>query len=553
MDQKSIGNPSGFRLEKIGFEEMPGQSPLFLDFLAKESTHSRKFWPNKNKRLEEFSESVLAHYRTDRDELCDALFKLNRSYGAAEKTLRNIDVLKDQGTVAVVTGQQAGLFSGPAYTIYKALSAVRIAEELSSQGIKAVPVFWIASEDHDFEEISSATFIDADKEPFRVSVSRLDEYEGKAVDSIPLPSDVSSLINDLRSKIKPTNWTENLLAKLEDAFRPGRGIGKAFGCLLADLLRDFGIIFVNPMDLGIRKLSRPVMVEAAKRSLEIAKSIGERNKEIEAEGFHSQVLVEDGFFPMFRFSNEGKRLALKESAGMLVSKDGSFEVPKDQFVNEIEQMPEIASPNALLRPVVQDYVLPTVCYVGGAAEISYFAQNSVIYEILGRPVTPIRHRNAFTVFESRHSRTLKAYDIGFESLSNGYAALLEAVTARNIAPGMFKRFESLQESVSSGMKDLQDAFEGTDPGLAENARKRLSKMLWHVEALKRKYVRAEAVRDQDRRRRIADLCSSGYPFGSLQERTLSFVHMINIFGPAALDSVYLGIDPDGDEHKVLFL
>src|ERR1043166_4152244 len=147
---------AGLRVENISFDQIPQQSKLFLDYL-RDPAALRRFYPEAVQHHSDLAarrDHVLASYQTDRASLCAALERMNINWGASEKTLQHIARLSEPDCIAIVTGQQAGLFSGPLYTIYKALSAIKLAECLTQRGVKAVPIFWIASEDHDFEEVA---------------------------------------------------------------------------------------------------------------------------------------------------------------------------------------------------------------------------------------------------------------------------------------------------------------------------------------------------------------------------------------------------------------
>src|SRR2546423_10609058 len=178
----------GLRVENIPFDQIPQQSKLFLDYL-RDPVSLRRFYPEVVKHhydLPDRRDHVLAHYQTDRARLCAALESMNRNWGASEKTLQHIARLRESDCLAVVTGQQAGLFSGPLYTIYKALSAIKLAECLTQRGVKAVPVFWIASEDHDFEEAATAEFINRDCRLSSVSVAAAIHRDGLPVGAVRL-------------------------------------------------------------------------------------------------------------------------------------------------------------------------------------------------------------------------------------------------------------------------------------------------------------------------------------------------------------------------------
>ena len=227
----STPEQAGLRVETIPFDQIPQHSRLFLDYL-RDPLALRRFYPEAVRHHFELSERrdrVLANYQTDRTALCDALERLNRGWEASKETLANIDLLRSADCIAVVSGQQAGLFGGPLYTIYKALSAIKLAECLSQRGIKAAPVFWIATEDHDFEEVASASFIDRDCRLATVSVSTQIHSEGSPVGHAILDDSISGTVDKLMQSLPATEFSDELGQLLREAYRPGQKFGDAFG------------------------------------------------------------------------------------------------------------------------------------------------------------------------------------------------------------------------------------------------------------------------------------------------------------------------------------
>ncbi|MDH3493707.1 MAG: bacillithiol biosynthesis cysteine-adding enzyme BshC [Acidobacteriota bacterium] len=555
MNLEAVANPQGLRLETVSFSQMPLQSELFLGFLDPSFPYTSNFWPNRDIPLTDFAGTALERYETDRDELCDALLSENKGYGASTKTLGNIERLRREDGVAVITGQQAGLFTGPAYTVYKALSAVRIATDLCRKGLNAVPVFWIASEDHDFEEISIASFRRADGGIWNAKISAENSELGKPVGDIQIPARIADVLKSLSAELGVTRFSEETHAALKSSYRRGASLSSAFGRLMTVLLGRYGIVFVNPMNPGIRRLSAPIAAEAVERSNDVRNALYEQNQLLLDKGFHCQVKVEDGFLPLFAISAEGKRKSLIEDlgSGLIRAKGQSLEYTKPELLDLIRSAPESVSPNALLRPVIQDFVFPTVCYVGGAAEISYFAQNVSIYEVLERPVTPVRHRNGFTLLEPRHRRTLERYGLTVADLFRGFEAVLAVIADREADSQTVTLLDEISERFGTSLDELAERFTAKDPGLADSAEKRKKKILWHISALKQKFLRAEATRDSDMIRRLEDLFETAMPGGVLQERKLSFVDILYRNGPNSLDWVFEAVSTEGNEHKCLYL
>lgn len=544
------------RVESVSFAELPDQSRLFLEYL-RSSSGVKKYYPNVTDsplKIGDFASEVLANYKTDREQLCDALMEINRQAGASAKTLENIDLLRDTDSVAVVTGQQAGLFTGPLYTIYKALSAIKLADELNKNGTNAVPVFWIATEDHDFDEVAEVYVTNKNGEPARLRYKPGKFTESASVGGIKLDASITAFIDDLISQLPQTEFSPSVRDLLESAYNKQSGFGEAFGKTLAALFANYGLVVIDPLHEKIKQLAAPIYGRAIKKSDEIVSAIQDRTKELVADGFHMQVLVEDDYYPLFWHDDTGKRMALRKVS------DGVYRVKGDRrefTTSELESLalrePGRFSPGVMLRSVVQDYLLPTICYFGGSAEIAYFAQNGAAYGILKRPVTPIFHRQSFTIVESRQRRTLEKMGWKLGSLFVGREQATIVAAEKILSPEMADLFTDVEAKVNTELDRLEKQLSSSDPTLATNLATRRRKIIYHIAALRRKALASELKKDETMRRQIDDLFNSLVPNGGLQERTLNVFSFINKHGFALLDLLYNSIDLNDKNTRIIYL
>ena len=550
----SNGNVT-LRAESIPFSQIPGQSKLFLQY-QQDPLSLRKFYPSVVASHSEISEripTVLANYTTDRDALCNALEDINRATRSGEKTFENISLLRDDDCVAVITGQQAGLFAGPLYTIYKALSAVRAAECLRGRGFKAVPVFWVATEDHDFAEVAETFVLNARSELTRFE-SAAPHFENEPVGAVTLDDSVARTLSALFESLSQTEFTSELRDTLARAYSSGEKFGTACGEFLAALSGDHGLIIVDPLHRGLKRLAGPIYQEAVLRSRAIVDALLDRNADLEAAGYAPQVSISDDYFPLFWHTKDDQRLALRWTPkGTLKAKGTGQELTLEELCSTAEKEPWRLSPSVVLRPVVQDYLFPTVCYFGGAAEIAYFAQNSEVYRCLDRPVTPILHRQSFTVVEAKHERTMKKYGIELRDLFTGLDELLPQIVDEHIDQKTAATFAEVEESINAQLNRLDRELNNIDPTLAANLATRRRKIIYHIAALQKKFRRFEINKDETVRRRIESLFVSVFPNGGLQERTLNVAYFLNQYGPHFVDWMYRATDLDDRSHRVIYL
>jgi len=547
---------SNLRFETVDFAAIPAQSKLFLKYQS-DPLSLRKYYPNAvASHIEVISHAgkVLKAYKTDRQRLCAILADQNRDFGAGPKTFENVTLLQRDDTVAVLTGQQAGLFTGPLYTIYKALSAIKMATCLRQRGQNAVPVFWAATEDHDFDEISQSVLLDSSGEAVTAKVTEDDRLQGNSVGTISIPESFATELNALLNSLPDSEFKAEVAARLKDTWNPGAKIGKAFCSHVQSLFESYGLIVVDPMDPELKKLAAPIYTEAVRRSDETVEALVERSADLKTDGFEPQVLVTPDYFPLFYHTDDGVRRSVRRKQdGTYRLTDTNTDISKDELIRIASVEPERFSPGVMLRPVVQDYLFPTICYFGGGAEISYFAQNSEVYRILERPATTILHRQSYTIVEAKHARTLEKYDLEFTDLFAGFESVLPEIVERFVNPSTSRLFADAEEDINIELNRLDQEISKIDPTLAANLAKRRSKILYHISAVRNKFHRVQIERDEVVNRQLRSLFSSLLPAGQLQERTLNVETFASRYGLYFIDWIYASVDLEERGHRLLYL
>ncbi|HXX43514.1 MAG TPA: bacillithiol biosynthesis cysteine-adding enzyme BshC [Candidatus Acidoferrales bacterium] len=457
----------------------------------------------------------------------------NRNLGSGGEiesaTARNLDRLAS-GAVAIVTGQQAGLFSGPAYTFYKALTVIRCAEEVTRRGIDAVPVFWLATEDHDLAEINHSYWCT------RNGLARYElppEDSGRRVGEIPLGDGIEAVVGAAASTLEG-EFAAEVIRALNESYTPRDTYGSAFGKLMARLLAGRGIVFLDQLDPQLHRLAAPTLEHAAQRADQLGSALAARSKELEAAGFHSQVKVTNETTLLF-WSKAGRREAVRRKNGSFLV--GDTEISARQFIEAIEQQPEQFSPSALLRPAIQDSILPTAAYVGGPAEVAYMAQAQVVYRELGVRMPAILPRASFTIIDPAIARFLAQYGLHLRDLLAGRQQLRSKMEQQSLPGALSSRFDASEEEVRRLMKSFEEPLAKLDPTLMESLHTAEAKVLHQITQLKGKVARAENFRSGvlDRHEKI--LTDSLTPNGELQERTLCLLPQLAAHGPDLLDKL----------------
>lgn len=520
----------------ISHHELPGTSPLFADYLYRFDRVSR-FYAHDPHDLTSYRRAAARVQVEDgrRQRLVTALRRINGDSAA-------LDQLELPDTVAVVTGQQVGLFGGPAYTVYKALTAARLARELNESGIRAVPVFWLATEDHDFAEVRDAWLFDSGHRPVRVTVDAA-PAAGQPVGSVEI---ASAPLDQVRNALGGALYADEVLSLLEETYQPGRTLGEAFRGLLQRLLAGSGVVFFDPLDPEIRNLASPLLLEALERSPELSAGILDRNRELQAAGYHAQVHFEAQTSFFFRLQ-DGARIQLRRNG------DGYLQGTRHVAVEELAADPACLSPNALLRPVLQDYLLPTVAYVGGPAELAYLAQSQVLYQaLLGRAPVALP-RAGFTLLDERSAKQMARFELRLSDVLHGEDALKQRIGHRLIPAHLDAAFEEASGGVREHLDRLEGELRSFDITLAEALRKSRAKIAFQLDKNRRKAAREALHREGRIEQTSQSLSGLIFPNKHLQERLYSILPFVARHGFDLIDTLYANVHSGCQDHHQLTL
>jgi bacillithiol synthase len=552
----STPEESGLRVETLPFTEIPQQTRLFLDYL-RDPLPLRQFYPEAVRYHHELAQrvpEVLSAYRVDRNRVCDALEAMNRRWGAGQATLDNIQLLRESDCIAVVSGQQAGLFTGPLYTVYKALAAVKLAGCLQQRETKAVPVFWIASEDGDFAEVATAEFIGRDCQLKHVEVTDALHREGQPVGQVVVDDSINTVVDQLFELLPNSEFADDIKALVKNAWQPGRGYAESFAIMMTSLLGRYGLIFLDPLDPELKKLAAPLYAEAAQRAPEIATALEKRSSDLESAGYHAQVLATSNSFPLFLHDEQGARHAVvRVENGKYKAKDVQQEYTAEELAALALEKPERFSPNVTLRAVVQDYLLPTIAYYGGAAEIAYFAQTAEVYRLLGRPATPILPRSSLTMIERHTGRVLERYGLTLKDFFEGLDPVIKRVVEEVLGADTAKLFAKTEDNINQELDSLRADLESIDPTLAgalETGRKKIN---YQLEGLRTRFVRAQMGRDEAAHRQLQRAFDQLYPNKDLQERHINITSLLARHGTYVIEWIFNAINLGSSEHQIVKL
>ncbi|MGH9691328.1 MAG: bacillithiol biosynthesis cysteine-adding enzyme BshC [Candidatus Acidiferrales bacterium] len=466
-----------------------------------------------------------------RQGVVEVLREQNRCFGTDSATDENLDRLS-AGAVTIVTGQQVGLFSGPAYSLYKAISAIRCAEEATRRGIDAVPVFWLATEDHDLAEVNHSVW-NTRNGLVRYTLPPQEGAAGRRVGEVTLGEEIEPLVT-IASQNLEGSFVGEIDRALRESYTREETYGSAFGKLMARLLEGRGIIFIDPLDARLHRLTMPVYRRALEEAEPLRDALLERSSQLEQAGLHAQVKVTREATLLF-YNMDGQRHPLRIRNGKLSAGKASFS--REELLALVEKTPEDFTPNALLRPIVQDTLLPTAAYIGGPAEIAYMAQANVAYKrILGR-MPAILPRASFTIVEPPVANLLNKYGLDVRDMLRGGQQFRGKMEQESLPRALARRFEKDEKALSRLLRGYDGPLERLDPTLLGVLQTVERKMQYQFGKLRGKAGRAENFRTGvlDRHERI--MADSLYPHHGLQERSLCPLPLLASYGLNLLDDL----------------
>jgi bacillithiol synthase len=528
----------------IPFSSVPHTTKLFSDYLSR-SPEIRAFYPHSSDttQIASLAKAVPSGTEVHR-RVADVLERQNRAWGASDAALKNVQRLRE-GAHAVVTGQQVGLFGGPLLAFMKVASALALARQVEASGVPCVPVFWMASEDHDLAEVNQALLLthDFNLVPFQAET---EGAKGAPVADVRLTKDIGDLVSQAVDILG-----DSLAADyLRQSYREGETLSNAYARLYARIFAEHGLIILDPADDELHRIAAPLFVEAIRRAPELDEALLARNRELRDAGYHEQVKVTDLSTPLFALV-DGVRVPVHRA-------NGEFSIAKErisaeEMIRRVGEHPEKFSANVLLRPVLQDYWLPTLAYFGGPAEIAYFAQVGVVYQkLLGR-ITAVLSRLSATLIEPRIERLLEKYRVELPELFHGECELRDCIAARSLPAQLKDDFLKGKLAAEESMQRISESLARLDPTLVRAAARASNKMLYQVNRLERRAAAAELRRNEVIARHAAQIENSLYPRKTLQEREISGIYFYAKYGPSLITRLLELAQAPCPEHKVLRL
>lgn len=518
----------------IPYASLPGYSDLYIDYV-------HHF--DKVSRFYEFSydnEGIFKSITTKKDsynngsvsrlEICELLKTQNKFFNSGESAFLNIEILKEPDTFAVVTGQQIGMLTGNLYTVIKALNAVELAKNLSLKypEFKFVPVFWLEADDHDFLEINSINVPGKDGHPVNISYLQKGLEKERYLTPtgrIVIDEYINTFTQTLKDSLVQTEFTEQLFYLINRSYKEGIDLVTAFARFFNYILGDTGLIFCNPADREIKKILVPVFEKELNTFPETCELVVHKSAELEQK-YEPQVKPRS--INLFYTYNDNRHLIeMKDDKFSLRNTRQKFE--KEELFNLLLSNPENFSPNVILRPVCQDYLLPTAAYIGGPSEVAYFGQFRDVYHFYGMNMPAIFPRTSITILEGKVEGFLEKFGISFDELFDE-AGITKKLLGKVNEINVDEIFTNFIDELNAVMYTNGLELEKIDRNLVQGLKNRHEKYIENIGFLKPKFIETQMKQNETTGKKLKTVLESVYPDETLQERYYNIVYFINKYG-----------------------
>jgi bacillithiol biosynthesis cysteine-adding enzyme BshC len=511
-----------------------------------------QFFPHDPRDIEAAVSGLgdVRHRRFTEEEL-DEIKLYNKRMNCGNETLANIDKLGQKGTFAIVTGQQPGIFTGPLYTIYKTITAIKLAKHVTEKmGVTAVPVFWNASEDHDFKEVRHIEFANRDNQIISLIYEPQSDVEGKSIFDVPLEPSLGFLIDLLERDTNETEFKSYLIDLLRNSLGRCYSLADWFSHQMQALFASQGLIIVDAHLPPFRQLARPVIgreIKSAPRSSALINKAGAR---LEETGYHQQIERKPDDVNFFLYA-QGRRNKVRTRDGKFIIERLGLEYDQTEMLDMLASEPERFSPSAALRPLVQDHILPTLAYVGGPGEISYFAQMREVYSYFDLAMPLIFPRTRAVLVEPKTAKILEKYALDIDDARKSRADLAKLIASKRAPLPVVDSFDRKLEAMQVGLDELRREVGGVDPTLVEAVDKIKRKVGHEMDKLRDRLTQSQQTDLDIVERQVAKLKKHLYPEGKEQERVFNIYPYLFSYGIQLIPTLEERFDIMSFERQVI--
>jgi bacillithiol biosynthesis cysteine-adding enzyme BshC len=513
---------------------MPGGAPLVQDYL-REEPHVCRFYGRSFRDPEAFRDKAReVDQRFHRDARARALSMIQAPAGPGAARLERF---VDEGGYFVTTGQQPGLFTGPLFSLYKALTAIRLSQELESLLERPVlALFWVASEDHDWDEADHTHLLDVQNEIRTLRIPPQDGPPNRPLHRILLREGLPETVEAFLQALPETDFSPPLFDLLRNAYVPGSTLPQGFHAVLAELLKDLPIVFVDSANPELKAASLPILFRELEEAEEHELLLSRVASHLELEGYHVQVPILKEGINLFLEGVEGRDRLYRDGEGVRLNRAGT-RMGLEEVRSMALQDPSLLSPNVLLRPVVESSLFPTLSYVAGPGELAYFGQLRELFQAHGLSMPIVYPRHSATLIEGKVGKVLTKFHRTPESLARPHHELAAEIALEELPPEVRRALGEIRGSLGKGSGSLTKAVQEIDSTLKGPVNHARNTAFSAFDEAERKILQALKRQNEIALDQLEKAQRNLFPLGKPQERSLNVFYYLTRYGPELVSSL----------------
>ncbi|NVM01679.1 MAG: bacillithiol biosynthesis cysteine-adding enzyme BshC [Candidatus Helarchaeota archaeon] len=540
--------------EYIDFSKITGFSEIFIDYINNFDKISRFY--TGSPFSEQSWKKILCSITNQpykREPLCKILKKQNKISGTDPETFENINSLKDENCFAVVTGQQPGIFTGPLYTIYKALTIIKLSESLKKRySYNFVPVFWIETNDHDFEEVRAVNLIAKDKSLALLKYQPEKEFLNKPIAEITFDNEIDNFLKNFYDILPDNEFKIDIVELLYKCYQKFTSISSSFRMVMSAMFKGTGLILLDPSDPEIKNLASDIFLKIAGNWEKLSKGFSQTYQKLIKLGYHPEVKIKENSLNLFYHKSE-ERMPIYINNNNIVFGKGKEIIKREELIDKIIKNPENFSPNVLTRPIMQDFLLPTISYVAGPTEICYFSQIGEAYKLMEIPMPLIFPRTSITIIDKKIHNTLKEFDILPSELMEKRDIFKNKLTEKFMMPELTNLFQESEDNIKKVYQKISSEAEPIDITLKKGIENSFRKIFYQFNKIKDRFEKKIQEKHSIIKIKTEEINNLIFPNGKLQERKINVFTFISRYGLKFIKFLFDGTNIYSQKHQLLFL
>lgn len=538
-------------------EPLTGGSKLARDYIERYETVDKLYggdFRNETSRREraDWLDST-EDQRAGRTEVAAVLRGYNQQHNNHPEVMDSLSLLEQPGTLVITGGQQSGLFTGPLFVVYKAATAILAAKEAAAQlGRSVVPLFWIAGEDHDWDEVNHTYVLSRTGELAKI---KMDKPEGPraSVSAISVGQESWQQVTELLDgMLQESEFKPEIMQFIRESSAGGCSMSDAFAKLIGSLFGKFGLVLLDSADPALRSLERPFFATLIERNDELEAAYKQSAGDITAAGYELQADVTPGNANIF-YIHEGARLLLHKTKDGFSDRKGIVSFSQSGLLAELEEHPERFSNNVLTRPLMQNYVLPVLATVLGQGEIAYWAIPREAFSVVNDKMPLIMPRMSFTIIEGTLHKHMDKYGLSFSDVRNGLDAKRKEWLAAQDELELGRRFEETKRAFTAMYEPLIEQLGSIQAGLLKLGNNNKDKIMDQISFLQAKAQDAMEKQNEAALRQWERIELSLMPAGKLQERAYNVMYYLNRYGLSWLDELLTMPADFSGTHRIIYM